>query len=283
MKCVSDNSVSDNSTIFFHTPASHTPDFFYYTLCIGHYYFNSSYRSVRDRYDSILMLYTKEGSGLVEIDGVSHCLLPGEVCLIDCYRPHSYKALRDWEIKWFHFDGGSSRSFFHYLCDGKPFFHTMLKNPAHFEIIWKQLYEMLAKEELLNSIMMSQYISQLLTFAALSGKQGPEQKEYSDSINNSLQYIHRHLEEEITIEKLAELAFLSPYHFLRKFKSEIGYTPYRYIVISRIHLAKFFLKSGSDTVKTIAYKCGFRTEHSFCVTFKKETGMTPGEYRQKGH
>lgn len=283
MKYLSSSGDSNDYTTFFYTPTNHMPDFFYYTLCIGHYYCDSSYQIARSSYDSFLMIYTKKGSGVVEVDGLTKQLLPGELCLIDCYKPHSYKALEYWEIKWLHFDGGNSRYFFQYLCEEKPFFHTMLKNPAHFELVWKQLYEQFSQKEQLNEIMMSQYISQLLTFSALSSKQDAGKEEYSDYINNTLQYIHRHVNEEITVAQLAERVSLSPYYFLRKFKEEIGYTPYRYILISRIHLAKFFLKTNSESVKTIAYKCGFRTEHSFCTAFKKETGMTPTEYRFNAH
>ena len=73
---------------------------------------------------------------------------------------------------------------------------------------------------------------------------------------------------------------LSPFYFSRCFKQETGYTPYHYIYTSRIHLARFYLKTSEDTVKEIGYRCGFKSEHSFCTAFKNEMGQTPTEFRE---
>lgn len=273
--------ISCDSTKFFCVPSPHVPTFLYHAICIGHYYCNSRYKINRTNHDSFLLVYTKSGTGLFEIDGISHQTSAGDICLIDCYKPHSYRSLNEWEILWFHFDGNNSRSFFEYLCNGEPFFHILFQNPAQFEIIWEQLYTTLSQKIQPNEFIISQYISQVLTLLALSCKHKHKlnPKNYSDFINSSLKYIHHHLSQELTVEILAKRVSLSPYYFLRKFKEEIGYTPYRYILISRIHLAKFLLKTNTDSIKIIAYQCGFHTEHSFCTSFKKETGMTPSEYR----
>lgn len=275
--------ISSDSTKFFCVQSPHVPDFLYHAICIGHYYCNSTYKINRINYDSFLMIYTKNGNGIIEIDGISHQASPGDICLIDCYKPHSYRSLNEWEILWFHFDGNNSRSFFEYLCDGEPFFHILPQHPTHFEITWEQLYAILSQRVQPNQFIISQYISQSLTLLALSCTHKLNTENYSDFINSSLKYIHHHLSEEITVEILAKRVSLSPYYFLRKFKEEIGYTPYRYILISRIHLAEFLLKTSTDSIKIIAYQCGFHTEHSFCTSFKKETNMTPTEYRNHAH
>lgn len=86
--------------------------------------------------------------------------------------------------------------------------------------------------------------------------------------------------EELFLERLAKRVSLSPFYFSRRFKQETGYTPYHYIYTSRIHLARFYLKTSEDTVKEIGYRCGFKSEHSFCTALKNEMGQTPTEFRE---
>lgn len=277
MKPVYIEGVSTSSTIFFHTPENHIPDFFYYPLCIGHYFCNVPYKVTRTHYDSFLLLYTKSGKGLVTVDGKEFVQNPGDVCLIDCYHPHVYQALQEWELLWFHFDGGSSRDYFLYL-EGSPVFHITLKNPLNYEKDWFRLYECFLHQEKRPAALLSQYISQLLTLLSLE-KEEDAASAAPGLIWDSLTYINRHLHKNLTLEFLASQVSLSPYYFLRKFKEETGYTPYRYILVSRINLAKFYLLTSRDTVKNIGLCCGFKSEHSFCTAFKNETGHTPSEFR----
>lgn len=86
--------------------------------------------------------------------------------------------------------------------------------------------------------------------------------------------------EELFPERLAKRVSLSPFYFSGRFKQETGYTPYHYIYTSRIHLAQFYLKTSEDTVKEIGYRCGFKSEHSFCTALKNEMGQTPTEFRE---
>lgn len=74
-------------------------------------------------------------------------------------------------------------------------------------------------------------------------------------------------------------AGLSPYYFLRLFASETGFTPHQYLINTRINAAKFLLRSPDIPVKDISVRTGFTSESTFCTCFKKNEGMTPGQYR----
>ncbi len=149
----------------------------------------------------------------------------------------------------FIFDGGTAALFLTILRNDMPFFYTLLDSPAQLEAIWNRLYETLLKKNNINELLISQDISQILTLLGLSKERREKQKTASDFMDISLKYIHRHLDEDISLNALAARVSLSPFYFTRKFKEETGYTPYRYILISRINLAKFYLKSSRDTVK----------------------------------
>ena len=88
-------------------------------------------------------------------------------------------------------------------------------------------------------------------------------------------------DQELSLEDLAAQAALSPFYFSRLFKRETGFSPHRYILAARIGNAKFLLQSTGDSVKRICFTVGFTSESSFCTAFKKETGLTPSEYRAR--
>ena len=280
MRATNIDDVSASSTLIPYTPSSQIPDFFYYPLYIGHFFCTPAYQTDRNRYDSFLLLYTKSGHGYVKVDDKELELHAGDVCLLDCYKPHYYCARTSWEIMWVHFDGGASRQFFEYLTD-EPFFHTFFNNPLTYEQSWMQLYDLFLRQAKVPEVALSQYIHQLLTLLALNKTTGSSgYKANADFIDETLKYIHRHLSADLNVEELASRVSLSPFYFSRKFKEEVGYSPYQYILTSRINLAKFHLKSSQDTVKNIGFSCGFKSEHSFCTAFKNETGMTPSDYRK---
>lgn len=305
--------ISNMSTSFFYTPPNHLPDFFYYPLCIGHFFCNISYKVVRNQYDSFLFLYTKSGNGMVSVGDEQKEQNPGDLCLIDCYLPHSYWATGEWEILWIHVDGGASRSYFDYLADGH-YFQILLKDLPFtksagaasaaqiqppslgtdsaqslkqtyaqlFEQTWSKLHEAFLKQETLDSPILSLNIQELFTILALA-KEERHDLSAADFIDDTLKYIRRHLVEPLTLKQLAARVSLSQFYFSRKFKEKTGYTPYDYILTSRLNLARYYLKSSQETVKSIGYSCGFQSEHSFCTAFKNETGMTPTEFRQSSN
>ena len=58
-------------------------------------------------------------------------------------------------------------------------------------------------------------------------------------------------------------------------------TPYAFLLDFRINEAKKLLKNTQNKLSDIALQCGFADLYSFSHSFKKNTGMTPSEYRQR--
>lgn len=85
--------------------------------------------------------------------------------------------------------------------------------------------------------------------------------------------------EKLTIEKLAAYVNISPFHFSRIFKKETGYSPYEYIIKTRIDKAKTLLKKTKLGIKEIAFEVGFNSEANFSNTFHMNVNMTPKEFR----
>jgi AraC family transcriptional regulator len=93
-------------------------------------------------------------------------------------------------------------------------------------------------------------------------------------------YIEEHLEEQISLDTLAELVRLSRYHFCRSFKQSFGMPPHRFHTRRRIDQAKSLLASRSVSVTDVGMAIGFSETSSFTAAFRKATGMTPTGYQR---
>lgn len=95
-------------------------------------------------------------------------------------------------------------------------------------------------------------------------------------------FIEDNLGRELGLDELARVACLSPYHFVRSFRSAVGQTPHRYLMERRVARARALLKSGGVPLSQVADACGFASQAHFTSAFKRAVGTTPGAYRLGG-
>lgn len=95
------------------------------------------------------------------------------------------------------------------------------------------------------------------------------------------QYITEHIEEELSVEELARMVYLSQNHLTRVFKKKYGKTIVEYIMQYRLNLAEEMLKNTNLTVTTVSAKIGYPNYAYFTKLFKKYSGYTPSAYRNK--
>lgn len=87
-------------------------------------------------------------------------------------------------------------------------------------------------------------------------------------------YIDNHFSEDINLDKIANRALVSKFHFIRLFKKYYGRTPHQYLQEVRIEKAKKFLQKG-NSMDEVCDAIGFASKTSFIALFKKKTGKTP--------
>ena len=109
-------------------------------------------------------------------------------------------------------------------------------------------------------------------------------KEYTRGLGKSdlarvLAYINDCLSDDISLDHLAALACLSPYHFARLFKQSMGVPPYEYVLRQRVEKSKELLRSGRLTVGEVAQAAGFSDHSKLDHHFKRLTGLTPTQFR----
>jgi len=82
---------------------------------------------------------------------------------------------------------------------------------------------------------------------------------------------------DVSLDDLAKLANLSPYHLVRSFQKEYGLPPHAYQIQSRLRLARKLLKQG-HSISDTAQESGFHDQSHFHRHFKRAMGFTPGQY-----
>lgn len=102
-----------------------------------------------------------------------------------------------------------------------------------------------------------------------------------DKIREIEAFIDDHYAEPLAVDELAARANMSTRNFIRRFKAATGRLPGNYVQTRRITVAKEMLELGGRSVQTIMRAVGYEDANSFRSLFKRYTGMSPGEYRQK--
>jgi AraC family transcriptional regulator len=94
-------------------------------------------------------------------------------------------------------------------------------------------------------------------------------------------WIEAHLETDFDLDRLAAMAGLSKFHFHRLFKHATGVSPAKYLTTARMNEARRRLRETNDSVIAIAIELGFASASHFSQVFRRETRMTPSEYRRQ--
>lgn len=101
------------------------------------------------------------------------------------------------------------------------------------------------------------------------------------SLDRVVDFVNADISRPFTVQALAEVAGVSPRHFLRAFQQSTGSTPLRFIQNLRIEKAKELLSRAQASATEIALDCGFSHAQHFSTAFKKATGETPSNYRRR--
>ena len=96
-----------------------------------------------------------------------------------------------------------------------------------------------------------------------------------------IRYIHSHYQEDISLEMLAQMFYVSPYYLCREFKKSTNSTIVRYINVTRIMNAQRKFMETSKNITDISRETGFSNLTHFNRVFKSVTGMSPSQYRRQ--
>ena len=120
----------------------------------------------------------------------------------------------------------------------------------------------------------------------MTGILRPPSSETHDShrqaILKVLPFMRERLTEEIDLRQLADVAIMSPFHFLRTFREQTGVPPVKFLGALRIEVAKRLLIETDDSILDICQQVGYTSLGTFSTRFAEMVGLSPGRFRQLG-
>jgi YesN/AraC family two-component response regulator len=147
----------------------------------------------------------------------------------------------------------------------------------------RELFEIIYLEFTGNRALAADVIATCLKTLFLLMRQSYDElsRESNSQVERCLSYIHEHYTGDFGIESLAKSISVSPSYLLRLFKRRMRVTPMHYRNLVRIDKAKLLLLDRRFTVEEIAQHVGFDGARYFSRAFKKETGLSPSEFRKR--
>lgn len=274
--------ISPDSKYFVYSPSKNAREMFLYPLQCGRFIYEPGYELTRESFDSFLLMYVEKGSfELGTGDPPARRVSAGQFALIDCYTRHGYSTREGWKCLWCHFDGVTARHWYDSITQN---FGNVFSLPDPQPVMGKlyAIYETFSNGGVVREPLLSKYLTDILTAILLYTPLDAALGARLNAVEAAAAYISEHFAERLTVEGLAAMAGFSEYHFIRVFKGQTGFTPYEYLLNTRISNARYLLKNTALPVKEICFSTGFSGESSFCSAFRRIEGMTPAQYRARG-
>jgi AraC family transcriptional regulator len=98
-------------------------------------------------------------------------------------------------------------------------------------------------------------------------------------LNRVLEYIHSHLERDLHLHELAEVANLSTFHFAKLFKRSTGCSPHQYVLHRRLERAQELLRNPHISLSEVSLRAGFSDQSHLSNVFRRFVGLTPSRFR----
>ena len=272
--------VLKKSEVYFSSPSQTAKKLYYYPISAGHFFCIKGYHLIRDNYNSLLITHIIDGTFTYIKDGKHITARAGDTVILDCYKPHEYYTNDSFESIWIHISGANSFELFEEVekTDGNL---VKCRDVNHVKKHLFRLYDSISgvnpPSELNISLDIYKIFAELLNPQSIKSK---GESNYEDSIQDVKNYIAENLNEKLTVQRLANESHMSTSHFSRVFKQQTGFSPYDYVLITRLNKAKYLLQKTKMSVSSIAYETGFNSESNFICFFTDNEGISPGKFRK---
>lgn len=230
-----------------------------------------------------LLYFFLEGEGWLKINNIAYSPVPGELFLVPAGARISYST-------------SESNPFLTYWCHfsatvGEINLFDLIITPhcialRNDETIKHQFQELITHHEsegLAAPFMVKSILFHMMSRFIERSTVDPLQTASIPSVHKLyivLQYIEKHLTEQMTVETLSQLVHFHPNYFLHYFKSMLGVSPIVYINKKRMQKANSLLLHSDMSIAGIAEHLGMQTPY-LSRMFKKFTGFSPNEFRQQ--
>ena len=254
----------------------------FYLIEWGHFFAGPKY-CTRRKNDRYLLFYTLSGEGELNYAGKTYTLNANTVALIWCGQEHEYHTTgqEPWNFRWIHFSGVCVHEYYQILGDSQP----IIVDITNDRLISNQIC-LITDSDHSNSpsqnLLISKVFIEIMT--SLWGLINVDNESLFNRnihvVDEAINYMECHFTENITLDIISNQLFLSKYYFSRIFKQITGNSPYQYLINLRVSKAKELLALTNCPLAEIAELSGFSDVKNLIYLFKRQVGMTPGEYRR---
>lgn len=267
------------SDLYFSTPSETAKRLYYYPISAGHFFGVKNYHLVRENYNSLLITHIIEGTFTFVIGGKAITAKKGDTVFLDCYGPHEYYTNDFFESIWIHFSGANCREVYNEIVNANG---NLIKcnDTEHVKKLLFRIFNGISGENPTAEFNLSLDIYKLFSELLNPIRTNNNNVRYEETVQEIKKYIFENLNTKITVEDLAKEVNMSVPHFYRIFKQQTGFSPYDYVLVSRLNRAKEYLQKTSLSISEIAYEVGFKSESSFIGFFKTNTGISPSKFRK---
>ncbi len=249
------------------------------------------------------LFYIIAGGGNMRIEGTVYPIVPGTVILFSAGTEYVWEIEN---VKYYSVNFDYTNAFSHIRKTFHPvhsvrFEEKQIIESVHFEdtgilntpIVLKsaplleQMMGQITTEFCMGGAHTDMLLSSLLKAAIISVVRLTEEEDsFTEAataplVRSIISHINMQYDSPITNESIADAFHFNSTYLNRIFKSHTGSSLHAFLLSRRITAAMEMLRSQSLPVGEVAEKCGFGSLHHFTKTFKKRTGMTPSQYRNR--
>ena len=252
------------------------------SLFADHFREGPAYRTTRPTGSSSwLLMATASGLGEVVTPQGSASLPAGSAVLLPPEQTHDYGTHPDataWELHWAHFHPPTHwqpwlawprKSGIRIVSDSPRIIETM-SEVARLSSIGTFFAEALAMNALERALILGM---------AQGTTEGTPPSMEDALIRRAIQVFSERYAENLTMPEVANLVGLSEAQFTRRFRSVTGDSPRRYLERVRMRRAEALLALTHRSIQSISSSVGFESPFYFSLRFRKNTGMSPTEFR----
>lgn len=240
----------------------------------GTTYPNKNYRILRESSICSCMEYVDEGSGIVQFDKKSATVKKGDTYFL--YSGHYHHYWSDPETPWKKYFINISGRLFHKMVEGYN-----LKNHFHFPGLdtkseFKEIIRLAKNYDTDNTYEITKVVMQLLHKMYIHSN---DSQKYNDTASQMSEFLEKKVTESFHLSELCAYTGYSESQLIKIFKASFNTTPYVYFMNLKIELAKDMLRNTTLPIKHIAHYLKFADEYYFSNVFKKNTGVSPKQFR----
>lgn len=235
-----------------------------------------------NKFSSYCVLYTSNAHCKLFYKNNTYIIKPNTVFFIDCNFPHSIELydLEESHLQLIYLNGNSI-SYFYKIFSENNCFACNLQISSDIPFTLKELFKQCKQDSKYSEFIISSLITSLLTNLLLSKEYNINNTcsapKYILDIKTLLDYNYTH---SYSLNELAKKCNVNKYKLVRDFTNYLSISPINYLISRRIEIAKKLLRTTTLSVHEISYSVGIENTNHFINLFRKNTNITPLNYRK---